>query len=84
MPDDVAAAGSDEGSEPRNNTSASTTKVTVAFPFSRINVHEPSEALVELARILADLAEKVAAAGPGTDAEDTARAARALLVRLRS
>jgi len=37
-----------------------TTRVTVAFPLSKITVNEPSETVVELARLVRSLAETVA------------------------
>jgi len=36
-------------------------RVTVAFPFSKIDINEPSEALRELAALVARLAEQAAA-----------------------
>jgi len=62
---------------------SSTTKVNVAFPFSRVTVHEPSDELAALAALVADLATLVAGTAPGPDADRLARRAHELSARLR-
>jgi hypothetical protein len=54
------------------------TRVTVAFPFSKIALHEPSDDLRDLAALVADLADAVAD-GIGTDAGDSLRTRAAAL-----
>ncbi len=46
------------------------TRVTVAFPFSRIALHEPSDDLRDLAMLVADLADVVADSTATEVAED--------------
>ena len=46
------------------------TRVTVAFPFSRIALHEPSDDLRDLVMLVADLADVVADSTATTFAED--------------
>jgi len=36
-------------------------RITVSFPFSKINIHEPTATLAELSTLVARLAEQVAA-----------------------
>jgi len=48
-------------------------RITVSFPFSKINIYEPTAALAEVATLVAQLAEQVAAlsrteGGDGADA----------------
>ena len=43
-----------------------TTRVNVAFPFAQIKVQEPSEDLAELAAVVRELADLVAAVVPGS------------------
>ncbi len=57
------------------------TRVTVAFPFSRIALHEPSDDLRELAVLVADLAE-VVAVGLGSEVAE-GLLAKAVELRLR-
>ena len=58
-------------------TVAPSTRVTVAFPFSTIKMHEPDERLRLLAMIVADLADHVAEIDPGPDAQRLCERARA-------
>jgi hypothetical protein len=62
---------------------ASTTRVTVAFPFSQVKIHEPSCQLVELAALVTDLAELVAQAVPGPQAQRLQHRAHDLAGQLR-
>ena len=41
--------------------------MTVAFPFSSIKLHEPDERVVELAALVAALAERLSEVAPGDD-----------------
>ena len=61
-------------------------RITVAFPLSRIDIHEPTEALRDLAAMVAELAEQVATlarevAPDEGDASDRLAAEAALLAR---
>jgi hypothetical protein len=60
----------------------STTKVNVAFPFSQVKIQEPSEHLVALTELVADLAGLVAEAAPGQEAERLKQRARDLAGKL--
>jgi hypothetical protein len=57
MPDDDKA--------PRHNYS--TTKVTIAWPFSAIKISEPDERVTELAQLVVDLARQVAELAPSEE-----------------
>lgn len=59
-----------------------TTKVNVAFPFSTIRVHEPSEHLAALAVVVAELAGVVTRMAPGPETEELRLRAKALSARL--
>lgn len=61
-----------------------TTKVTVAFPFSTVKIHESSEALVELATLVAGLSRLVEGGAGGSEAARLAEQAEALVERLRT
>jgi len=63
---------------------APTTRVTVAFPFSHIAVHEPDDRVAALAVLVEDLAAAVAELAPGERAEALVRRARDCVVALRS
>jgi len=49
-------------------------RITVSFPFSKIDIHEPTATLAEVATLVARLAEQVAALSrtPGADGADAA------------
>jgi hypothetical protein len=51
---DATAKAADAGSENHNNT---TTRITIAWPFSQIKLQEASAELQELARLLSDVVE---------------------------
>ena len=51
------------------------TRVTVAFPFSTIKIHEPADHVARLALLVARLADLVAALEPSPAAEDLRRQA---------
>ena len=59
-----------------------TTRVNVAFPFSRIEVQEPSEDLVALATLVRELADLVVEISPGPAGEELQTRARELAARL--
>jgi len=65
-------------------TIAPTNRITVAFPFSTVKIHEPDDRLRELAAIVAELADRVAAIEPTADAEELQQRARSLLTRIAS
>lgn len=62
---------------------ANTTKVNVAFPFAQVKIQEPSEALVALTTLVEELADLVAAAAPGQQAEALRRRAHQLVSQVR-
>jgi hypothetical protein len=55
----------------------------VALPFSKIQTHEPSQELAELAAVVADLAEIVERLAPGVDGKRLREHARRLAAWLR-
>lgn len=62
-------------------------RITVGFPFSRIEVHEPVAALADLAGLLSRLAEQIAqlthaVTDDGEEADRLADEARLLALRL--
>ena len=59
-----------------------TTRVNVAFPFAQITVQEPSEDLAELAAVVRELADLVAAVVPGSSTRKLSKRARLLSARL--
>jgi len=61
----------------------SSTKVNVAFPFSQFKIQEPSDHLVALTALVADLAGLVAKAAPGPEADRLNRRAHDLASNLR-
>ena len=68
--------------EPRPVMVAPSTRVTVAFPFSTIKIHEPDARVLELAAIVADLADRLATIQPGPAAEDLQARAQACATAL--
>ena len=58
------------------------TRVTVAFPFSQIKLHEPSDDLRDIVLLVADLADAVADSTGTEVAEDLRSRAVALRQRL--
>jgi hypothetical protein len=70
----------------RTQVSSGNPHITVAFPFSRIDIREPSEVLRDLAALVEQLAEQVAliagqVASDQADASDRLAAQAALLAR---
>jgi hypothetical protein len=57
--------------------------VNVALPFSQFKIQEPSDHLVALTALVAELAELVAGAAPGPQAEAVRRRARDLASEIR-
>jgi hypothetical protein len=53
----------------------SSTKVTVAFPFSRVKIEEPSENMVALTGLVQELAQLLAESAPSTKADELLRRA---------
>jgi hypothetical protein len=62
---------------------APTSRINVAFPFSRIQTEEPSRELAELAEVVAELIVHVEAVAPGPKVERLHERAQALAARLR-
>jgi len=62
---------------------APTNRVTVAFPFSRVEVHEPRQDVVELSAIVPELAKAVEGLVPVPELTALRDRAEALAVRLR-
>ena len=69
--------------EQNSHSDVVTTRVNVAFPFSRIRVQEPSADLVELVAIVNELADLVAEVAPGETARALVERAEALATRLK-
>ena len=74
----------DGGKQKPPATVVSGTRVTVAFPFSKIALQEPSEDLRELAVVVADLAEAVAGIESNDVTDDLRRRATALRDQLQT
>jgi hypothetical protein len=62
---------------------APTNRINVALPFSRIQTHEPSRELGEVAAIVAELAVIVGELAPGDRTKAICERMRALSARLR-
>ena len=65
-----------DGSEGTRYNNANT-RVTIAFPFSTIKLREPDERVVELAEVVAALAEQLARVAPGDETAELLERARA-------
>jgi hypothetical protein len=61
----------------------SSTRVNVALPFSQFKIEEPSDHLTALAALVGDLADVVALAVPGPEADALCHRARQLASQLR-
>lgn len=68
--------------DPTQEAEVVTTKVNVAFPFSRITVQEPSEELAALATLVRDMADVLVDVTPGSKARELSKRAKALTARL--
>jgi hypothetical protein len=64
------------------NTEVVTTRVNVAFPFSRLEVQEPTKELAALAALVRDMADLLTDSAPGPTAQELAKRAHALASRL--
>jgi hypothetical protein len=60
------------------------TRVTIAFPFSSIKLREPDERVIELAALVAELAERLSELAPGDDTAQLVERARAGLAAFKS
>ena len=60
-----------------------TNKVTVALPFSKITLEEPTRELADLATVVAELAAIIETTTVGPDATQLRMRARALAARIR-
>ena len=60
----------------------SATRVNVAFPFSSVKVHEPSEHLIALTALVHDMTLLLAEIAPGSDAERLGGRAEELLSKM--
>ena len=69
-----------EKQPPRVNNA---TRVTVAFPFSSIELYEPLETTIELASLVAELAHQVARGAPGEEVEKLAVEADELVAKMK-
>ena len=65
------------------NSEVVTTRVNVAFPFSRIRVQEPSADLTALAALVREMADLLVDVAPGPKAQELAKRAEALQTRLK-
>ena len=59
------------------------TRVNVAFPFSSVKIHEPSEHLIELTALVRDMSLLLGDLAPGPDVERLSERAGDLLSKLR-
>jgi hypothetical protein len=76
------AEDSEESSGTRYN--AANTRVTIAFPFSSIKLHEPDDRVIELAEVVGALAERLSELAPGHDTAQLVERARASLAAFKS
>ncbi len=74
--------GSQAGGKPPAQV-ASSTRVNVAFPFSQVKITEPSEHLIALTGLVAELADLLAATAGGPEAEALRSRAHDLASELR-
>jgi hypothetical protein len=74
----------DNSEDPGTRYNNATTRVTIAFPFSSIKLREPDERVIELAEIVAALAERIAELAPGEDTAQLVERARAGLAAFKS
>jgi hypothetical protein len=79
---DRAGADSQASGKPPAQVTSST-RVNVAFPFSQVKITEPSEHLIALTGLVAELADLLAATAGGPDAEALRSRARDLASELR-
>ena len=63
---------------------APSTRITVAFPFSSVKVHETDDRVRELAAVVAELADRLAALEPGPAGEKLQARAHELVTELAS
>lgn len=61
----------------------SATRVNVAFPFSSVKIHEPSEHLIALTALVRDMSLLLGDLAPGPDVERLSERAEELLSKLR-
>jgi hypothetical protein len=71
-----------EPAKPDSGVHAASSKVTIAFPFSNIQMREPSEETKELAAIVVKLTQQLAALQPSPDADALVAQATKLLTKL--
>jgi hypothetical protein len=62
---------------------APTNRINVALPFSKIQTHEPSKELAELATVVAQLAAVVEKLAPGAGAKELRERALTVVAQLR-
>ena len=78
---------SDDASPPLEHPSpgvvAPTNRINVALPFSRIQTHEPSKELGDLAEVVAELAELIHELTPGDRSTELHQRAQRLAAQLR-
>ena len=61
----------------------SATRVNVAFPFSSVRIHEPSEHLIALTALVREMTLLLVDLAPGPDVERLSERAEELLSKLR-
>ncbi|MGS0688227.1 hypothetical protein ACVBEQ_24220 [Nakamurella sp. GG22] len=61
----------------------SATRVNVAFPFSSVRIHEPSEHLIALTVLVRDMAVLLGDLAPGPEVERLSERAEELLAKVR-
>ena len=72
----------DPALKPKSMVSAPSSKVTIAFPFSAINMQEPSDTLRELAAIVVELTERLAKLDPSIETDALRDRATALITKV--
>jgi hypothetical protein len=76
--DDVPAI----SAKPESSATHASTRVTIAFPFSNINLHQPHEEVRELAAIVVALSEELAEFRPSPGTTALVERAHALMKQL--
>jgi hypothetical protein len=68
--------------KPKSVVSSPSTSVTIAFPFSNINMRAREEELKELVAVVTELAEHVAKLQPSPETDALVERSRAILTKL--
>jgi hypothetical protein len=74
----------EDSEDPGTRYNNANTRVTIAFPFSSIKLREPDERVIELAEVVAALAQRLSELAPGDDTAELVERARAGLAAFKS